>query len=123
LPLERKQCIKVNIEQTEDIKKARHEYDQFKVTFPCQRGGFETCNQACQNYPVIVDEISLLDYCRERNVCKVKSRVFYDIVGDFWMPPAGACPHCMKTINYPLGNGPEKTLDETTVAYINYKAI
>lgn len=128
LPRERKTCIRVHIEDRNE--KARPEYDQFKVTFPCQRGGFEKCdqsvgllsNQECQNYPVIVDQIALLGNCRDRNVCKVKSRVFYDIVGDFWMPPAGACPNCMKTINYPVGNGPGKTVDDTAVAYINYKA-
>lgn len=120
LPLERKKCIRVHIEDQNE--KARPEYDQLKITFPCQRGGFATCNQGCQNYPVIVDQVALLGNCRDRNVCKVNSRVFYDLGGDFWMPPEGACPNCEREMNYPIGNGPGKALDETSVPYISYKA-
>lgn len=121
LPLERKKCIRVHIEDQNE--KARPEYDQLKITFPCQRGGFDKCSQGCQNYPVIIDQVALLGNCRDRNVCKVKSRVFYDISGNYWSPPAGACPSCHWEMNYPIGNGPGKTVDETAVPYINYKAV
>merc|ERR1711862_772860 len=121
LPLERKKCIKIHIQDQNE--KARPQYDQLKITFPCQRGGFATCTQGCQNYPVSVGRVSLLGNCRDRNVCKVKSRVFYDISGTYWSPPEGGCPNCEWEMNYPIGNRPGKTVDETPIPYINYKAI
>ena len=121
LPLERKKCIRVHIEDQNE--KARPEYDQLKITFPCQRGGFEQCTQGCQNYPVVIDQVALLGNCRDRNVCKVNSRVFYDISGTSWSAPEGSCPACQWEMNYPAGNGPGKTVDETLVPYINYKAV
>jgi len=43
----------------------RHEYSKYRVTFPCQRGGFDSCEESgsCKNYPMKISEADLLAKC------------------------------------------------------------
>jgi len=51
----------------------RHEYTQYKVTFPCLRGGFDACEDAtsCQNYPLMVSEVDLLAKCEQGEMAQM----------------------------------------------------
>ena len=122
LPLVRNRCMKIHIPDQDYLD--RKEYEEFKLTFPCQRGGFtNTCTSGCQDYPVRVDMIRLMGNCRDRNYCKLETRSLFDVTGSYWEVPAGACPNCAHSNSYPLTGGPGKTIDSSTVPYINYRAV
>lgn len=122
LPLDRNQCKKIHIPDQDYLD--RREYEEFKLTFPCQRGGFtNTCTSGCQDYPVRLDMIRLMGNCRDRNYCKLETSSLFDVTGSYWEAPAGACANCMHSNGYPLIGAPGKTIDGTITPYINYKAI
>ena len=72
LPLRRNRCQKIHLPDQNYLD--RRAYDEFKLTFPCQRGRFtNACATGCQDYPVRLGMIRLMGNCRDRNYCKVGS--------------------------------------------------
>lgn len=96
LPLQRKSCVQITI--VDKGAYSRLQYDEIKITFPTQRGGFNTCTGACKDYPLILASVEFLGFCSERNVCKVETRAFEEVVGTYLPPPVmGGCPACHKS--------------------------
>lgn len=120
LPLQRNKCQKIHVVDQNYLD--RKEYAEFRLTFPCQRGGFtNTCREGCQDYPMRLGMIRMMGNCRDRNYCKLKAAALFDVSGSYWESPPGGCPHCAHSTDSPRLYGPGKTIDGTSAPYVNYK--